>query len=425
MKRILVPLDGSSRAEHALAVAEKLARATGGTLILVRALTLPVEYDNPLVPQVLPLSIEEDQRCAQDYLTRQASLPMLSGLRVETDVRTESPALAILTAALEYGADLIVMTSHGRTGLSHWVFGSVAEHVIRQAHVPVLVLREHELPFWTGGAQLVIAPQEPQEPQEPQALQRKLQAFTLAPLRVLVPLDGSSLAEQALDPAVTCALALARGVEQELHTVEASSAPAACLLHLVMVIPPYETNAANMPEALALTGAEEYLTHLAERLHELYPGVVVTWEVLAGVDVADTLVTIAEGQRHTRRAEGQETVRTSAAEPVARQNRRAPAFPPEASEEFTLLAMATHGRTGVLRWVWGSITERVIHKTTLPVLLVRPQQLQRTAEQCPAAREWHENHDIRVGIAAPQHPIQPTQPKSVQEPISADDRMGD
>jgi nucleotide-binding universal stress UspA family protein len=161
MNRILVPLDGSLLAEHALAVAAKLARSTGGTLILVQALAMPVEYGSPLVPQVVPLANEEQERQSQAYLTQKASLPMLCGLPSETAVLSEAPALAILNAAIDYQADMIVMTSHGRTGISRWVFGSVAEHVVRQAQVPVLVLRQHQLPFWIEGAELVEAPKTP------------------------------------------------------------------------------------------------------------------------------------------------------------------------------------------------------------------------------------------------------------------------
>lgn len=137
MKRIVVPLDGSSLAEHALAVAATLARSSGGTLILVQALTLPAAVESPLVPQVIPFDLEDQMRRSQAYLRRQVGLPVLSGLPIETAVLTEPPALSILNAAAEYRADMIVMTSHGRTGFSRWIFGSVAEHVARQAHVPV------------------------------------------------------------------------------------------------------------------------------------------------------------------------------------------------------------------------------------------------------------------------------------------------
>ena len=89
MKRILVPLDGSPLAERALGVAARLAQSTEGTPILVQALTLPVEYGSPFMPQVVPLSIREHDPQAEAYLTRLASLPVLAGLPVETAVLSE------------------------------------------------------------------------------------------------------------------------------------------------------------------------------------------------------------------------------------------------------------------------------------------------------------------------------------------------
>jgi nucleotide-binding universal stress UspA family protein len=339
MNRILVPLDGSLLAEHALAVAAKLARSTDGMLILVQALAAPVEYDSPLVPQVVPVAIEEYERQAQAYLTQKASLPMLSGIPIETVVLSEAPALAILNAAIDCRADMIVMTSHGRTGVSRWVFGSVAEHVARQAQVPVLVLRQHQLPVWIEGAELVEAPKTP----------GLLDTFSR--LRVLVPLDGSPLAESVLEPAACCADTLLRGVEQAIRSPKGSIE---CLLHFVLVVRPFDALAENMPEALVMVGAKKYLKQVADRVHASHPDMLVTWEVIAAGDIADTLVTIAEG---TKPAEGHETLLTSS-EAVRAQI-------PGEPREYTLLAMATHGRTGIMRWVWGSITERVVHKTHL------------------------------------------------------------
>ncbi|MGO8946103.1 MAG: universal stress protein [Ktedonobacterales bacterium] len=341
MKRILVPLDGSMLAERALAVAEKLARATDGSLILVQALAAPVEYGSPLIPQVVPLTIVEHERRAQAYLTRQAELPMLSGVPTQTCVLAEVPAVAILNAAATYQAELIVMTSHGRSGFSRWVFGSVAEHVARQAEIPVLVLRQHQLPFWTEGAELVEAPEAP------------VASEPFPELRVLVPLDGSHLAEAALEPAASCAVALVRGVEQASRVPRGSIG---CHMRLVLVVRPIDEFAENIPEAVLVLNANAYLRQTAERLQQAHPDVSVSWEVATGGDVAESLLTILHGAElgaERQPAFGQ----TDVAPPV---------------NPYTLLAMATHGRTGIMRWVWGSITERVVQKTQLPLLLVRP-----------------------------------------------------
>jgi nucleotide-binding universal stress UspA family protein len=250
---------------------------------------------------------------------------MLSGIPTWTDVPSGVAAQAILNAADSYHADLIVMTSHGRTGVGRWVFGSVAEHVARQAQIPVLVLRQSQLPFWVEGAELV------------NALSKAPGPATVPDLRVLAPLDGSSLAESALEPAARCAESLVRGVEQATGAAPGS---VGCRLHLALMVRPLEILAENMPEALILTGAETYLQRVAERLRAAHPDLEITWKVYAAEDVAGSLVKLLEDDN--------------------------------GEKPYTLLAMATHGRTGVTRWLWGSITERVTHKTQVPLLVVRP-----------------------------------------------------
>ena len=190
--------------------------------ILVQALATPFTYD-AWIPETVALALPEREREARAYLTRQAELPMLSGIPTRKDVPSGVAAQAILNAADVYHADLIVMTSHGRTGVSHWVFGSVAEHVARQAKIPVLVLRQSQSPFWVQGADLV------------NALHGASGKVAIPDLRVLVPLDGSPLAEAALEPAASCAVSLARGVEQATGAVQGS---VGCRLHLALVVRP-------------------------------------------------------------------------------------------------------------------------------------------------------------------------------------------
>lgn len=342
-KRILVPLDGSPLAEHALAVSAILARASGGMLILVQALAASAEYGSPVIPQVAPLAIVESERRAQDYLTRLTELPILSGLTVETCVLAQVPAQAILDAAADHRADMIVMTSHGRTGFSHWIFGSVAEHVVRDAHIPVLILRQHQLPFWTEVAELLDVPATPGT------------GVPFPNFRVLVPLDGSPLAETVLEPAASCTLSLVQGVEQAVRAPRGSTG---CLIHLVLVVRPIDTLAENRPEALLVSGAERYLSHISGRLGAAHPDTRVSWEVDSGGDVAESIAALLSGAEPTAKLELQ---RVAGDTSVA-----------SANDSYTLLAMATHGRTGLKRWVWGSTTERVLQKTQLPLLLVRP-----------------------------------------------------
>jgi nucleotide-binding universal stress UspA family protein len=124
ISRIVVPTDFSPESEKAVAYAAALARRMGSALYLVNVLEDADGYHD-----------------ARARLAALASRLAIGTRRVALDVRPGSPAEAIAEAAQRYGADLVVMATHGRTGLSHVVAGSVAEDVIRRAECPVLVLR--------------------------------------------------------------------------------------------------------------------------------------------------------------------------------------------------------------------------------------------------------------------------------------------
>jgi nucleotide-binding universal stress UspA family protein len=310
--QILVPLDGSERAERALPVAARIARGSNARITLVQALPVPAPGGAfPATAMLTASQIAAQRAAAADYLARIAGCPLLSGLDALTVLATGTPAAAILDTAHERRADLIVFCSHGRSGLSRWMLGSVAEHVARQSAVPVLVLRESG-PIPTGPHP---------DPEQP--------------IRILVPLDGSVLAEAAVGLAADTVLALA--------------GPHGAALHLTMALTSLETDPTYMPEGLTLLGARTYLGRIADRLSSTHPKLTVTWSVTSGLDTAAALLRIAET--------GEDA---------------AGAGP---SSRCDLIAMATHGRTGVARWALGSITERVLHATTLPMLIVRPPAL--------------------------------------------------
>ena len=151
VRRILVTLDGSEPAEAALAYAEALARQDGATLCLLRAAPL------------------DDHAAAGRYLDRLATDSRARGLAVETLVLGGSPADAVVTAAARGSADLVIMATHGRTGLERTRHGSVADEVLHRTPTPLLLVRLGHIPPSTW------------------------------PRRVLVPLDGSELAAAALD----------------------------------------------------------------------------------------------------------------------------------------------------------------------------------------------------------------------------------
>ena len=142
---ILVPLDGSVLAETALTPAVELARLKGARLVLLRATeahTLPMA--DPVQAQV------EAVREAEDYLAGVRGRLTQAGIgSVETSAWYGAPAEAIVEAARFRKADLIVMSSHGRTGLGRLVLGSVAESVLRGTRVPILLIRPGEAPIDT------------------------------------------------------------------------------------------------------------------------------------------------------------------------------------------------------------------------------------------------------------------------------------
>lgn len=130
MKTILVPLDGSELAEQALPIAVRLARATGAELLLVRVLPQPL--DDPMGRRLHPNG-------ARPYLERLACRE--EGIRARVFLPKGAPREQIIRLARRYEVDLIVMTTHGRTGLQRWLMGSVAERVVRASPCPVLLLR--------------------------------------------------------------------------------------------------------------------------------------------------------------------------------------------------------------------------------------------------------------------------------------------
>lgn len=319
-KRILVPLDGSPRAESALAVAARVAHASDSPIVLLQVVSIPATSvpftygpdmaQSPMYAQEL---IEMAQANAEKYLAEIAKLDTLAGINVEMEVIPGTAGMTIINTTSEEHIDLIVMCSHGETGFKRWALGSVAQHISRHSSVPVLVLRED------GTALTSEFPD------------------SLRPLRSiigLVALDGSKMAEATLEPAANLVAALA--------------APSQGSLILSMVVNRQSDRNKPAKEGV-LEEARTYLTGVAERLRSGELGkfnLAIEWSIAESKDVADALIKIAEGGTST-----------------------------ESSHEFTgcdLIAIATHGRGGVQRLVMGSVTERVLSATKLPMLIVRP-----------------------------------------------------
>ncbi len=143
IQRIVVPIDFSNESTQAAQYAAALARRLDASVHLVHVLESSDMPGGPFEFHGRPAAELLDQLYWQ---TRQHLVAVGAGLEggvhVTSEVRHGTPADSIRQAAIDYGADLVIMSTHGRTGLSHLLMGSVAEQVIRTARCPVLVVRD-------------------------------------------------------------------------------------------------------------------------------------------------------------------------------------------------------------------------------------------------------------------------------------------
>ena len=307
-QRILVPLDGSPRAEHAIPIAARLARASGGSVILLRVVNEAHEYWSSMT--VSSSMLAEAER----YLAELKASPDLQAVSTETLVLSGRAAPSILSAASSSHVGVIVMCSHGYTGMKRWALGSVAEKVTQAAVIPVLLLRE-------GGS-----------------LPMGSHVDDTRPLRILVPLDGSVLAKTALVPAAYLIAALATFDQGTLHVLRVAT---------------FSATTNEEEQERLLHRAKEYLRTTAEQIREGFVAhpiaelkLPVVWSTAVDTDVAEAIIRVAENGGD---AEG------------------AGVF-----GGCDVIAMATHGLGGLDSSAMGSMTERVLHATKLPMLIIRP-----------------------------------------------------
>ncbi len=219
-------------------------------------------------------------------------------------VRHGRPADEILTFVGDVGADLIAMSTHGRSGISRWVFGNVADRVLRGAACPVLLVRAGR-----GTGDVVTAP--------------------LPYQRILVPLDGSELAEQI----VSYVKALVRPNQTRVHLVSVLTAGRTDRTVTLLTSHPPGLQLATTGLEYAQVQLQSYLRSVAAALRE--QGAVVHIAIRRGSPVDEVLACAVE-------------------------------------IEADLIAMTTHGSSGASRWVYGSVAGKVLQGANNPVLLVRP-----------------------------------------------------
>ena len=284
-KKILVPLDGSKHAEQVLPYARLLAGAYGAAVTLLRVSDPDAR---------LPFSASQS---ASDYLNYTAA--SLQPLSVESVEKIGKPAEVIVDSAMADSDCLIAMATHGVTGPRRWFLGSVASKVVQSATNPLLLIR-------------------PAEDGLPPA--------TLTLKRVVVPLDGSGLAEKVLPHVAS----LARKLKLEVQLVRAYALPPDAYL---------------VADGVIDQGPAQFRRSMHEECDKYLDGKVAGLRA-DGVD--PVTATMIEGDA------ANEIVELAAGSPQS------------------LIAMSTHGRSGVGRWVLGSVAERVVQHSRAPVLLIRP-----------------------------------------------------
>ena len=150
LKKILVPIDFSECSKKALQYAMPLARQHQAALTLLYVLQPPGFVAGEFAGLDYSRLEDDQSTCEEERLAGLIAAEVRDKVLAETLVRAGMPVVEILEAAKVLPADLIVISTHGRTGLKHVLLGSVAEDVVRRAPCPVLVVREHEHDFVGG-----------------------------------------------------------------------------------------------------------------------------------------------------------------------------------------------------------------------------------------------------------------------------------
>lgn len=304
INQILVPLDGTSLAETALQPAAKLAERFGAEVILLVRSTENWPKQEPSPPDDLIAVFQ-----AGDYLEAVAQRLKNAGFTVHTEVTVDDPASGIGAEADYHQADLIVMATHGRRGLDAFLHPSVTWRVLRQTSAPILT--------WKVAEQQERAP-------DPAWIPRFLQD---AKSPILVPLDGSLLAEQALP----LAQAFAQRLGNPLLLVRAAEQPyiAGSAIDYAEVL--------SRAQDWSLGEVRSYLER--KRLELAATDLPITITSHLG---DATAVICEEVQAH----------------------------------QAGLVVMASHGRSGLGRFLLGSVARSLLSQLEVPILLVRSQPAQ-------------------------------------------------
>jgi nucleotide-binding universal stress UspA family protein len=286
-KRILVPLDGSNLAELALAYAEELAIAFSSELVLL------------YVSEAKESQYRHMHQLYIDGVVKRVGERVKKPARVEAVVLSGEPAEEIINYAEKNNVSVIIMASHGRSGIMAWAQGRVASKVLQVTKVPVLLIRVGKPPRKAPRKRLLE--------------------------RILLPLDGSESGEAAV-PYIK-ELSDRLGSEVILFGVVAAGQHVRTVGGLDYILYPE-------PELeLFKKEAREYLERLYHRLKGRKGTVRV--ELKVGDDIAGEIIRFAE------------------------------------KAKASLIAISAHGHSGIEKWVFGSIANKIVQVSKIPVLVVR------------------------------------------------------
>jgi nucleotide-binding universal stress UspA family protein len=300
-QRVLLPLDGSELAEVALYYVRGIASRLGLEVILLHVAGKGESESLPLHRAYIDQATERLKKDTADAQAKTGGRPVV----VKGEVAVGYPAEEILRYAAEKEVDLILMATHGRSGVRRWVLGSVADKVLRMSAPPVLLIRA--------------------------GMPKDAAYETWSKPKVAVPLDGSELAELVL-PHVEALASPQGGTAAEVILVGICEP---------LVLPPATSpetavnwgTAADEYMANSKKSAEAYLSKTQKGLADA--GLKASLEVLEG-DPATEIIDYA------------------------------------GKKQVNLIVMATHGRSGIGRWAYGSAAQKVLHGASSPILLVRP-----------------------------------------------------
>jgi nucleotide-binding universal stress UspA family protein len=305
-RSIVVPLDGSTFSEHALPLAIGIARRSNAQLRLVHVHTVTAPLyaiDGAAVLDRIPDEQNRESELAYLYGVARRITPCLP-VAPEVSLLSGPVAETLEHYVAETHTDLVVMTTHGRSAFSRVWLGSVADKLVRQTAGPVLLMRPGE-----GVVDLVEIDRE-------QICEQ-----------VLIPLDGSTRAEQIIERAIALG-----SMMQAQYTLLMALDPA-----LVGFAPPSHATLIN-DDGLeqAHTDTRAYLERIAVEMRSR------SLQVTVAVVVGQPAVAILAYAR---------------------------------DHQIDLIAMETHGRGGLPRFLLGSVTDKVVRGTHTPILLQRPRDL--------------------------------------------------